>query len=264
MSDIRHFAHQPRGILRPFVREILWIRSNDPRAQTLLPEMTLTLVLRQSGGASLNNDRLPGAIVSGLQHRSRMVAHGAHSSIIVVRFSEVGAPAVIHDRADLLYAQTAPLDSFVPGRDIERIQNLLGDNQGIGKQIPLIEEFLIDRLRPERRASAQIEAAARMIRVSGGMMPVTTVARRAAMSQSALERQLRAATGASPKMLSRLARLQRVCRLWDAGKNLTTIAFESGYADQPHLVRDFQLFTGMSPQQFFRANSPRNLPTFYK
>jgi hypothetical protein len=29
-------------------------------------------------------------------------------------------------------------------------------------------------------------------------------------------------------------------------------------------VRDFQLFTGMSPQQFFRTNSPRNLPTFYK
>jgi hypothetical protein len=142
MSDIRHFAHQPRGILRPFVREILWIRSTDPRAQTLLPELTLTLVLRQAGGASLNNERLPGAIVSGLQHRSRTVEHGAHSSIIVIRFSEVGAPALLHDRADLLYAKTAPLDSFIPRGNIERIQNLLGDNQGIDRQIALIEEFL--------------------------------------------------------------------------------------------------------------------------
>ena len=84
------------------------------------------------------------------------------------------------------------------------------------------------------------------------------------MSQSALERHFRIATGATPKMFSRLARLQRVCRLWDSGKNLTTIAFEAGYTDQPHMVRDFQLFTGMSPLQYFLASSPRNLPTFYK
>jgi hypothetical protein len=30
------------------------------------------------------------------------------------------------------------------------------------------------------------------------------------------------------------------------------------------MVHDFQLFTGTSPQEFFRSTSPRNLPTFYK
>jgi AraC-like DNA-binding protein len=84
------------------------------------------------------------------------------------------------------------------------------------------------------------------------------------MSVSALERQFRAAVGTSPKSFSRLARLQYVCALWDTGKSLTEIAFEAGYSDQPHMVRDFQLFTGTSPEQFFLSGSPRNLPTFYK
>jgi len=84
------------------------------------------------------------------------------------------------------------------------------------------------------------------------------------MSQSALERHFRAAVGTTPKTLSRLARLQHVCRLWDQGKSLTEIAFEAGYCDQPHLVRDFWLFTGSAPEEFFRTSSPRNLPTFYK
>jgi AraC-like DNA-binding protein len=83
------------------------------------------------------------------------------------------------------------------------------------------------------------------------------------MSQSALERRFRAVVGATPKGLSRLARLQHVCRLWNAGKNLTEIAFEAGYSDQPHMVHDFRLFTGTSPEKFLRS-SRRNLPTFYK
>jgi len=84
------------------------------------------------------------------------------------------------------------------------------------------------------------------------------------MSQSALERHFRSAVGTTLKTLSRLARLQHVCRLWDQGKSLTEIAFEAGYCDQPHLVRDFWLFTGSAPEEFFRTSSPRNLPTFYK
>jgi hypothetical protein len=54
LSDIRHFVHQPRPELRPFIREIIWNSSDHPRAQMLLPEITLTLVLLQSGQLSLN------------------------------------------------------------------------------------------------------------------------------------------------------------------------------------------------------------------
>jgi AraC-like DNA-binding protein len=243
---------------------MIWVSSVHPRVQTLLPETTLTLVLRQSGDVSLNGNRLPGAVVSGLQERARNVQHGTNSSVIVVRFTEVGAPAILHERVDLLYAKTAPLDGLIPRESIERVQNRLADAPAIEAQVAVVESFLSERIRPRNGASAQIEAAAKMIHETGGTTPIRSLARRVAMSQSALERHFRIATGATPKMFSRLARLERVCRLWDSGKNLTTIAFESGYTDQPHMVRDFQLFTGMSPQQYFLANSPRNLPIFYK
>jgi AraC-like DNA-binding protein len=82
------------------------------------------------------------------------------------------------------------------------------------------------------------------------------------MSQSALERHFRVAVGVAPKKLSRLARLQHVCRLWNTGKSLTDISTEAGYFEQSHMVRDFRLFTGTSPEQFFRGASTRNLPIF--
>jgi AraC-like DNA-binding protein len=266
MSGLRHLVHRPSGPLRRYVREILWIRSDHPRLQLLLPETTLTLVLRQSGRASLHTEALPDAIVSGLQPRTRVVEHAAHSSLIVVRFTEVGAPAILNNRVDLLYNRTLPLDDVLPRRQIEHIQNVLADQHSIQRQFVAVERFLASRIQPQNGTtiSPQIEAAVHLIRRSEGRASVAAIARHAAMSQSTLERHFRAAVGATPKTVSRLARLQHICRLWDAGKNLTEIAFAAGYSDQPHMVHDFRLFTGASPEAFFRQATPRNLPTFYK
>jgi AraC-like DNA-binding protein len=269
MSDVLQFAHRPSPSLRRYVREILWVRSDHPRVQFLLPETTLTLLLRQSGAASLHNQRLPQNVVSGLQQRTRIIDHSPNSSMVIIRFTEIGAPAILHDRADLLYNRTLPLDDVLPHRQIDDIQNILANTHEISRQVLSIEQFLTSRIRAHhvvspQAISPQIEAAAAVIRRSHGRASIRAIARHAAMSQSALERHFRAIVGATPKKLSRLARLQHVCRLWDTGKSLTEIAFAAGYSDQPHLVHDFRLFTGVSPEEFFRTASPRNLPTFYK
>jgi AraC-like DNA-binding protein len=264
MSDVRQFVHLPAPALRPYVREILWVRSEHSRIQLLLPETTLTLLLRQSGAASLHNQNLPDTIVSGLQQRTRIVEHAPGSSMIVVRFTEVGAPAILHDRADLLYNRTLPLDDVLPCHQIDHIQSVLAETRDITQQILPVENFLASRIRARDEISPQIEAAAAMIRNSHGRASIRAIARHAAMSLSALERHFRAAVGATPKKLSRLARLQHLCRLWDTGKSLTEIAYEAGYSDQPHMVRDFRLFTGIAPEEFFLSAHPRNLPTFYK
>jgi AraC-like DNA-binding protein len=264
VTDVRHFVYQPDGPLRRYVREILWVRSERARVQVLLPETTLTLVLRQSGMASLQNQSLPNAIVSGLQERTRMVEHAAGSSLVIVRFTEVDAPPILHDRVDLLYNQTVALDDLLPRQEIERVQNTLADTGDVRQHVLSVERFLTSQIRAQNSISPQVESAAQMIRISEGRSLIAAIARRAAMSQSAMERHFRAAVGTTPKRLSRLARLQHVCRLWDSGKKFTEIAFEAGYSDQPHMVHDFRLFTGRSPEDFFRSASPRNLPTFYK
>src|ERR1700751_4129168 len=118
MTAGHHFVHQPQGFLRRYVREILWVRSEHSRVQVLLPETALTLVLRQSGTASLLNQRLPDTIVSGFQKRTRSVEPAPGPSLTIALFTEVGPPATLHDRVDLLYTRTAPLDGLLPRHDI--------------------------------------------------------------------------------------------------------------------------------------------------
>ncbi len=264
MSAVSHFVMEPKGVLRRYVREILWVHSQAPRVQMLLPETALTMALRLSGSASLQRAVLPGAVVSGHQETTRLVEHAANSSLLIVRFTEVGASAILHDRADLLYNRMEALDGVLPHRDAEDLQGLLAETVGLREQIRVVERFLLGRLRTEDRVPVPIERAARMLLESQGTTSIVALARAVGMSQSALERHFRATVGTTPKMLARLARLQGMCRLWDAGKSLTEIAADAGYSDQSHMVRDFRSFTGIAPKKFFQSGYSRNLPTFYK
>jgi AraC-like DNA-binding protein len=264
MSGLQHFVHRPEESLRRYVREVLFLSSRAPRLQALMPETTLTLMLQQSGSASWNGRVLPSAVVSGLQSRTRNVELSSNSFIIVVRFTEIGASAVLRGRIDALHDLTAPLDDVLSRVDIDRVQNALADTVNMQDRSLALEHFLRRQLRPAHIPNRRIESAASAIRQSGGKISIDKLARRLETSQSTLERRFRAEIGVTPKTLSRLARLQNVCRLWDTGKPLTEIAYEAAFSDQPHLIHDFKRFTGIAPEIFLSQRVPRNLPTFHR
>src|SRR3979411_9502 len=103
MLGPQHFVYRPEETLRRYVREILFLDSRAPRLQALMPETTPTLMLQQSGFSSLNGRTLPSATVSVLQRSTRTVEVSANSAIVIVRFTEIGASAVLRDRIDILY-----------------------------------------------------------------------------------------------------------------------------------------------------------------
>jgi AraC-like DNA-binding protein len=264
MIEPRHVVYRPCEFLRPWVREVLWIESTVPRDQILLPETAFTLMLRQSGAGSISQQPLGRAILSGLQQRTRYAGHTANSAFLVVRFTETGAATLLRDRVDQLYGQTIPLDTVLAPTAIESLQSRLAETPHPQQKFSLVERFLCRSIRPDAAPSTQIIAAARFIRATNGRASIAALARKVGMSQSALERHFSAAVGASPKTLSRLARLHHVCHLWDRGLSLTDIAHAAGYTDQPHLTRDFRALSGAAPTEFFRSGLLRNLPTFYK
>jgi AraC-like DNA-binding protein len=264
MLGLHHFVYRPEESLRRYVREILFLDSRAPRLQALMPETTPTLMLQQSGLSSLNGRVLSSATVSGLQSSTRTVEVSANSAIVIVRFTEIGASAVLRDRIDTLYDLAVPLDDVLNRADIDRVQNALADAVNAQERSVAVEHFLRSQIRRAYMPNQQVEAAARLIRRLSGRISIDELARHVETSHSTLERRFRAEVGATPKTLSRLARLQNVCRLWDTGKPLTEIAYEAGFSDQPHFIHDFKRFTGSAPEVFLSQQVPRNLPTFYK
>lgn len=79
-----------------------------------------------------------------------------------------------------------------------------------------------------------------------------TIAAAVGLSVRQLERRFRAAAGLTPKQFARVRRVRAaaVTLVKDEGKGWAARAAEMGFADQPHLAREFVALTGCPPAAF--------------
>jgi len=52
-----------------------------------------------------------------------------------------------------------------------------------------------------------------------------------------------------PKAVARILRFQRALRLLSEGRALADVAYYCGFADQPHLNREFRALAGGTPRE---------------
>lgn len=248
MSGLHHFVYRPREAFRRYVREILFLDSEARRVQVLMPETTPTLMLQQSGSSTLGGGKLSCATVSGLQSASRTVEVFSNSAIAIVRFTEIGAATIIRDPMHSLYDSSIAMDDLLRHSDVDCVLNSLADSKGVSERTVAVEHFLGAYIRRTLPPNPQIEVATRLIRRTGGQVSTDKLTSLLQTNHSTLERRFKTSVGATPKALSRLARLQNVCRLWDLGQSLTQITYEAGFSDQSHLTHEFRRLVASAPR----------------
>ena len=146
--------------------------------------------------------------------------------------------------------QSLPLDTIFPA-EIKELQERIIEADGVYSRILLIEFFLLSRLSIPNDFSLAREAV-NIITGVNGQLTVSDVARQLDISKRQLERIFLKTVGISPKKFGRIARLNTSIKLFERATSLTTLAYEAGYFDPSHLIRDFREFTGLSPKAFFR------------
>jgi AraC-like DNA-binding protein len=152
-------------------------------------------------------------------------------------------------------AETPVADAF--GRDGGQLAEEIGNAPTDALRVEIARAFLLRRLeRAVRPPSRPVSAAVRrMIGPTPRRMSVSALARESGWSVRQLERRFRSETGLTPRLLARIVRFQRVFRAVDAdgGSDWVSVALDCGYADQPHLIREFREFTGQTPAAFERT-----------
>jgi AraC-like DNA-binding protein len=121
------------------------------------------------------------------------------------------------------------------------------------QRIKLIEQFLLSLLADPHTIDAVTKACVETIFHSQGRMDVVQLADKMNINRRNMERKFTSAIGMSPKQLSKVVRLQATLKMLEQKKftSLTSLAYENGYYDQAHFIKDFREFTGMSPKSFF-------------
>ncbi len=115
-----------------------------------------------------------------------------------------------------------------------------------GKNI--VETFLLKQA-ARLKEPLPIDAAMRLILSTNGTMTIEAAASLACLSIKQFERKCQERIGMNPKLYSRILRFSKAYRMHEADPHSSwiNIAYEAGYYDQMHMIRDFKVFAGVNP-----------------
>lgn len=232
--------------------DLCWASGGAPGTGTSLheffPDAGVHLVLRLSRAGS----RL---VLLGPTTERAAVERAAGAEYLGLRFRAGQAPRLADARSAELTDGLAELTRLA-GTSVEALGERLAALPDHGARQRALEALVRREARPlvedprARRAALLLEARR-------GRLRVDELAGALGLHVRSLERTFLASFGMTPKRMARLVRLRYVLGALHAGGfgTLADLAQACGYADQPHLVRDFRALTGRTPGEADAARS---------
>jgi len=249
-------AYTPTAVLEPFVQRYLLIESQAELVNRVLPDTSVAMAFRYRGEVNYVSEytkkALPVSVVSGLRTSVRLINYTKNTGNILVIFKMGGASAFFKAPLNELFEDSIPLDNLVNRQAVSIIEEQLAETTNDGQRIAIIERFLLSRLH-NPRPDKLIASALQLIHSTNGNNKMKDLARSLYISQDAFEKRFRKTVGASPKRFSSIVRMKSVIRNYPHDSTLTQMAHAAGYFDQPHFNKEFKLFTGQVPTDFFKS-----------
>lgn len=255
-----HFEERPAPPGLEGIVSRLWFLEmpRNQRFEKILPLPYVHVIINLSAPYAIWNRAgqptpVSDAFVSGLQSEYLLIE---------------SPPQIRHVGAELTPAGLHALAPTAAARSAARVQDAVGILPGIPD--------LIDGLTHDTAPTAALDAIAGYLEraiahepdhlVVAALdaidrdpdAPISIIARTLGVSHRTLVTHFRTVTGTTPKQHAQVLRFHRfVDSVQDAGTgpDWANLAAESGYADQPHVIRAFRRFSGWTPTEYHRLVS---------
>lgn len=194
-----------------------------------------------------------GQIIQPLTFRSV-----GNNIMLGIRFYPHAAAVFLNEDVSLFNNQVTDL-GVVSGKPVSTLYAKLRDTTLLNKRIELVEEYLLNRLsffEKKLRTVALINGVISELNREGFYDNIENAASRHGITSRYLQKIFLQHTGLTPKLYSKINRFQNSLRLIaKKDASLTSIAYECGYFDQSHFIREFKSFTGTVPSAYNTENS---------
>ena len=143
------------------------------------------------------------------------------------------------------------------GREIEKVNDQLQHTNSYDEMLKIVESFLWKKVQEVKEETRAIDSIGQVILANPHQFNLDKLARDTYLSQKQFERSFVQRLGITPKFFARISRFYKAFELKEAQPNLDwlSIAWETGYGDYQHLVKDFKQFAGTTPNSLLLQNS---------
>ena len=191
----------------------------------------------------------PPVTIVGTMSRALVVETAGATDLFGIRFRAGALPAFLGLDAALLRDGSAE-----PGCFGDRLARLHWERLAAAdpeRRPALVREWL----RPVPADPLVAWCLAR-IEAAGGALAIASLEAGSGACARRIERSFARHVGIGPKLFARVARFRRLVAAAASGEpRWAELAAACDYADQPHMVREFRAFAGVSPTGYFAARA---------
>jgi AraC-like DNA-binding protein len=180
------------------------------------------------------------------------------NTMLGIRFYPHAAAFLLNDKAELFNNQVSDFQ-YLSGNVAVELHARLLETTNWQTRVQLIEHFLLNRFSIGERKLTKVEMMSSIMndmRQDDFFDNIEGVAARYGITSRYLQKLFLQYTGLTPKLYSKINRFQNSLRLVTQNDtSLTSIAYDCGYADQSHFIREFKSFTGVTPSGYLGESS---------
>lgn len=252
---MRLHTYIPGIRLQPFIKNFLIIESDYGVVNKILPDTAVVMAFRFRGQVqhSMNSGSsgvAPATCISGMRKTARLISYTPNTATLIVTFRSAGAAAFFKTPLHEFFEQSIPLDALVSRQQLDNITEQLAAAASHAQRIHIIESWLLSAVQTYE-PDPRIQAAVQQLTLQN--IKIRDLSYQLNISQDALEKRFRQQVGATPKQFANIVRLRKLITQYTPNQTLTALAYDAGYFDQAHFIKDFKAFTGQSPQDFFKS-----------
>jgi AraC-like DNA-binding protein len=167
-----------------------------------------------------------------------------------VRCRPEGARLVLGTAPENLRNRNQPIGEIAPELGA-RLAGALGPARDFDQAVRAVEALFTEYLAGTPAPDSMAREAVDYLVQSRGEAAIGNLARELGTSTRTLLRRFRAATGLSPKQFARICRFRYAALtvLEPRQASWARVASGAGFADQAHLIHEFRLLTGLTPEE---------------
>jgi AraC-like DNA-binding protein len=196
---------------------------------------------------------IPASVVTGLRRSARLLCYAEKTANLLAVFHEGGIAAFSRIPAHELFGLSISAENLFLSAELDQVLERLAEEKTNRDRINFIEAFLFGKL-TGRKPDALTGKAIQLIKGQSGMIRIKDLATSLNISLDAFEKRFRTVVGSTPKQYASIIRFRSLIRKFPSYSSFTEASYEAGYFDQSHFIKDFRLFTGQAPKDFFKSS----------
>lgn len=250
----------PSDCLKPFIK-CFYIYQSDSDIEfedTVFPSGFTEIIFNLGDGswASLVDNifhKTPKIELWGQITKPLTIKSKGKNIMLGIRFFSHSITCFLKEEAILFNNQVSDLYEVL-GSPVKNLHQRLLETPDLQNRINLVEIFFLYQLKVNAKTNHKIEEISQILnklKNNPTALNINSISQNHGITPRYLRKLVLQHTGLSPKLYAKINRFQSGLSLISkTNKTFTDIAYETGYFDQSHFIKEFKLFTGTTPSSF--------------